>query len=359
MSKDQIRVGFIGLNPDSHWAATAHLPALQSLQDDYEIVAVANSTLESAQKTAKALDLPHAFASYKELVTYDQVDLVVVTVKVPHHFEMISAALNSGKHVYSEWPLGNGLEEAQKLAKLAKEKNVAVAIGTQMRYAPEVTYLKKLIEDGYVGQILSTSLIGSGGNWSNQTAEEYYYLFDKANGASMLEIPVAHTLVGVAEVLGDFSEISSKLYSNFNEVKIAETNEMKPKTAEDQILLQGKLESGAAFSVHYRGGVSKATNFLWEINGTEGDLQITGDTGHGQMANFSIKGAKSEDDSLQELEVPKEALEGWPEFPGARNVGHIYQLLAEDIKTGSRKAPNFEDGVKWHQLIAEIYPSAK
>lgn len=42
---DPVKVGFIGLNPDSHWASTAHVPALTSLPDDFEIAGVANSTL--------------------------------------------------------------------------------------------------------------------------------------------------------------------------------------------------------------------------------------------------------------------------------------------------------------------------
>ena len=58
-----LRIGFIGLNPDGHWAATAHLPALNSLTDKYALVGVANSTPESAHRTAEALGLPHAFAN--------------------------------------------------------------------------------------------------------------------------------------------------------------------------------------------------------------------------------------------------------------------------------------------------------
>src|SRR5207253_4259258 len=53
------------------------------------------------------------------------------------------------------------------------------------------------------------------------------------------------------------------------------TGERKPMTADDQVCVSGLLESGAALSIHYRGGRSRGTNLLWEINGTEGDLQLT------------------------------------------------------------------------------------
>lgn len=359
MNTEKIKVGFIGLNPDSHWAATAHLPSLQGkLSDKFEITSVANSSLDSAEKTKEALGLKNAFPNYKELVQSDDVDLVVVTVKVPYHYELVKAALEAGKHVFAEWPLGNGLEEAQKLEALAKEKGVVAAIDTQMRFSPETQYLKQLIADGFVGKVLSTTLIGSGLNWADTTNEELYYLFDKSTGAGMLEIPFAHTLVGLTEVLGDIDSLNATMFSNFSEVKVTDTDEVKPKTAEDQILIQGRLESGAALSVHYRGGVSKGTNLLWEINGTEGDIQVTSNMGHGQMAALSIAGAGNNDDKLKPLAPSKEELEGWPEFAGARNVGHIYELIAKDIRSGSRKAPSFTDGVKLHELLKTVEDSA-
>lgn len=64
--------------------------------------------------------------------------MVAVTVKVPYHFELVSLALNAGKHVYCEWSLGNGPEEARKRAALAEEKGVVAVAGTQARAAHEV-----------------------------------------------------------------------------------------------------------------------------------------------------------------------------------------------------------------------------
>jgi len=57
-----------------------------------------------------------------DLVNSAAVDVVAITVKVPYHFELAADALNAGKAVYCEWPLGNGLEEAERLAALAEKK---------------------------------------------------------------------------------------------------------------------------------------------------------------------------------------------------------------------------------------------
>ncbi|TVM30594.1 Gfo/Idh/MocA family protein [Oceanidesulfovibrio marinus] len=359
MNKKRISVGFIGLNPDSHWASMAHMPALKSLPDDFEVVGVANSTPESAQQTAKAFNLPHAFATPHDLVSSDAIDLVVVTVKVPYHYELVTAALNAGKNVHCEWPLGNGLAEARKLTKLAKEKGVVATVGNQMRVAPEVQHLRRLIADGYVGEVLSTSLIGDGGNWGAETIADLAYLFDKSNGATMLTIPFGHTMAGLKEVLGDFAEVSGRMLKRRDVVHITDTGETVPTTAEDQIMVHGVLQSGAAFSAHYRGGLSRGTNFLWEINGTEGDIQVTGDIGHGQMTQLSILGARGEDTEMKPLTPPAEMYNGLPESVIPRNVACVYARIANDIRNGTRETPSFEDALKLHELLDAIEQSSK
>src|SRR5256885_7453260 len=115
----RIRIGIIGANPDRGWAAQAHIPALKSLTDDFEITALSTSRRESADVASKLFGVPVAFDNHQDLVNSAVVDVVAVTVRVPYHLELATAALNAGKVVYCEWPLGNGLSEARYLASLA------------------------------------------------------------------------------------------------------------------------------------------------------------------------------------------------------------------------------------------------
>ena len=118
----RIRVGIIGANPNRGWAAQAHIPALKSLSDDFEITALSTSRRESADAASKLFGVPLAFDNHQDLVNSADVDVVAVTVKVPHHLELATAALDAGKAVYCEWPLGNGLDEARRLAAPASAK---------------------------------------------------------------------------------------------------------------------------------------------------------------------------------------------------------------------------------------------
>src|SRR5438309_7760454 len=120
----KIRVGIIGANPDRGWAAQAHIPALKSLADDFEITALSTTRRQSAEAAGKLFGVPNTFDNHQDLVNSPDVDVVVITVKVPYHLELVRAALEAGKAVYCEWPLGNGLKEAQTLAALAEKQGV-------------------------------------------------------------------------------------------------------------------------------------------------------------------------------------------------------------------------------------------
>src|SRR5437016_12890928 len=256
----RIRVGIIGANPDRGWAAQAHIPALTSLSDDFEITALSTTRRESADACGKLFGVPHAFDNHQELVTSPTVDVVAVTVKVPYHLELATAALDAGKAVYCEWPLGNGLKEAETLAALAKKKGALAVAGWQARSAPSVAYVRDLIEQGYIGEVLSTTLVGSGMGWGASVPPFNAYLNDKKNGATMLSIALGHAADALCYCLGEFRELSATMTVRRKTFTIAGTNETKPMTADDQVCVSGLLADGAAVAIHYRGGVSRGTN---------------------------------------------------------------------------------------------------
>src|SRR5206468_873526 len=288
------------------WAAQAHIPALRSLADDFEITALSTTRRESADAAGKLFDVAAAFDNHQELVNSPAVDVVAVTVKVPYHLELATAALEAGKAVYCEWPLGNGLNEAETLAALAKEKGVLAVAGLQARSAPSVAYVHDLIQQGFVGEVLSTTLIGSGMGWGPTVEPFNTYLNDKNNGATMLSIGLGHAADALCHCLGEIRELSATMAVRRRSFTIAGTGESKSMTAEDQVAVTGLLEGGAALSIHYRGGVSRGTNLLWEINGTEGDLQLAATGGQAQIWEMEVRGGKGEESSLELLPVPEQ-----------------------------------------------------
>jgi predicted dehydrogenase len=316
---------------------------------------LSTSRRESADAARNLFGVSLAFDNYRELVNSAAVDVVAVTVKVPYHLELASAALQAGKAVYCEWPLGNGLKEAEALASLAKKQKVLAVVGLQARSAPEVAYVRDLVRQGYVGEVLSTSLIGSGMGWGSSVEPFNVYLNDKKNGATMLSVALGHAADALCFCLGQFWELSATMAVRRATFTIAGAPEPEPMNTDDQVAVSGLLEGGAAASIHYRGGISRGTNLLWEINGTEGDLQLSSAGGQPQIFEMQIRGGRGNQSSLDVLPVPPQYSWAPPGAQGpVRNVAQAYSNFARDFREGTHLCPTFDDAVTRHRMLNAI-----
>jgi len=105
------------------------------------------------------------------------------------------------------------------------------------------------------------------------------------------------------------------------------------------------LGAGASRSIHYRGGHSRGTNLLWEINGTEGDLQLTAAGGQAQIFEMTVRGGKGAQSSLELLPVPQQYRWSPPQGP-ATNVAQAYARFALDYREGTHLCPTFDDAAR-------------
>src|SRR4029453_7893615 len=112
---NKIRLGFVGANGRPNWASQSHFPALLA-SPDVALTAVCTTRPESAEEARRTLGAQLAFHDYQTRVAS--------VVGVPEHYGPTRAALEAGKHVYTEWPLGRTTAEAVDLAALARSKGV-------------------------------------------------------------------------------------------------------------------------------------------------------------------------------------------------------------------------------------------
>src|SRR6267378_7069797 len=358
--KSMLGVGIVGVSPVRGWAATAHIPALRALPN-YEIRALSAHNAESARAAGEAFGVSAVFSDHEQLVTQADIDVVAVTVKVPHHRELVSAALAAGKAVYCEWPLGRDLDDARALAALAAEQRVHSVVGLQGRQAPAIEFVQDLLHDGYVGEVLSTTMVGLSIP-GDAVVKANAYMLDSTNGANLLTIAVGHSLDTLDYVLGEFADLSAVSDLRRPLIKIEETGEEVGKTAADQIAVIGTLTCGATASVHMREAVAGGTGFLWEINGTDGTLRITADGPLPGIFPITVAGAQGRNEPT-ELAVPVVLRQKWPaltslEGAPAYNVGRAYAAFAADLDNGTHTVPDFADAVRRHEVIAAIERSA-
>src|SRR3989454_4585219 len=230
-------VGLIGVSPVWGWAATAHIPALRALPN-YEIRALSARSAESARAAGEAFGVSAVYSDHEQLVIQPDIDVVVVTVKVPHHRELVSAALAAGKAVYCEWPLGRDLDDARAMAALAAEQGMRTVVGLQARQAPAIGFVRGLLSDGYVGEVLSTTMVGLSVP-GDVVGQPNAYMLDKTNGANVLTIAVGHSVDILNHALGEFADLSAVSDLRRPLITIEETGEQIVKTAADQIAVIG------------------------------------------------------------------------------------------------------------------------
>jgi predicted dehydrogenase len=358
--KSTLGVGIVGVSPVRGWAATAHIPALRALPS-YEIRALSAHNAESARAAGDVFGVSTVFSDHEQLVAQPDIDVVAVTVKVPHHRELVSAALAAGKAVYCEWPLGRDLDDARAMAVLAAEQGMRTVVGLQARQAPAIEFVQQLLRDGYVGEVLSTTMVGLSIP-GDVVGQPNAYMLDKTNGANLLTVPFGHSLDILNYVLGEFADLSAVSDVRRPLITIEETGEQIVKTAADQIAVIGTLRSGATASVHIREAVAGGTGFLWEINGTEGTLRITADAALPEIFPLTVAGAQGRNEPA-ELVVPTALTQKWPALTGlegapAFNVARVYAAFAADMANGTHTVPDFADAVRRHEVIAAIETSA-
>jgi len=360
MPGSTLGVGIIGVSPVRGWAATAHIPALRALPN-YEIRALSAHSAESARAAGEVFGVGASFSDHVQLVSQPDIDLVAVTVKVPHHRELVTAALAAGRAVYCEWPLGRDLDEARAMAGLAAEQGVRTVVGLQAHQAPAIEFVQELLSDGYVGEVVSTTMVGLSVP-GDRVGQPNAYMLDKTNGANVVTIALGHSLDVLNHVLGEFADLSAVSDLRRPLVTIEETGERIMKTAPDQIAVIGTLTSGATASIHIREAAAGGTGFSWEINGTDGTLRITAHEAQPQIFPLTVAGARGRNEP-DELAVPAALTRKWPALTSlqgapAYNVGRAYAAFASDIENDAHTVPDFADAVRRHEVIATIERSA-
>ena len=353
MVQEKIRIGIIGANVHYGWGNLAHLPALVHLPE-YEVVAICTAHQETAEESAKHYGVPLAFHDHQEMLSHPDIDAVAVVVRVPLHHRLTMDVLKAGKHVLTEWPLGANLKEAEDMAELARAAGVRAMVGLQGRFSPAFLTIKELIDQGFVGEVLSCHMTqirpGALGRDSRRT-----WMRDGSLGASTLTIPFGHSVDSLCMCVGEFSEVSAVTSTQVRQWNETDTGRTVDVTSADNVLVSGLLASGAVASVHVASVPSHGSGMNLEIYGREGTL-VASATTTTQIDPIRVKGARGGDGDLQELPIPDRhsyVPEGVPQGEPF-NVARMYQAFAEAIRTGRPVEPDFDSAVTRHKLVEAV-----
>jgi predicted dehydrogenase len=146
-SRERIRVAVIGAG----FSGSAHVDALSRLRD-VEVTGVLASSPDRAHAAAERLRVARGYASLADVLSDDDLDAVHICTPNVLHADMITAALDAGKHVLAEKPLALDAAQARTLASLAGRANVVTGVCFNYRHFPLVQQLRAEVRGGEYGR---------------------------------------------------------------------------------------------------------------------------------------------------------------------------------------------------------------
>ncbi|MDX1449883.1 MAG: Gfo/Idh/MocA family oxidoreductase, partial [Acidimicrobiia bacterium] len=267
-------------------------------------------------------------------------------------------ALDAGKHVFCEWPLGRNVEEAREMAELARSRGVVTGIGLQGHQDPTLAYVKDLHDHGWLGHMLSvnmTMLTGGAGRSHSSTA----WMGDVKNGANLMTIVAGHCLDIVAYCFGPLSEVAASVATTVPAWRLTDTDETIHVDAPDTVALTAELVGGGVLSFHVASVPFNGGGWRMAAHGTLGSLVAT-TPGLPQITPIALAGAQGEQ-PLGPLSVPERLLSA--PVRGAkgptRNVASAYARMSDAIRRGDPFIPDFEHAVGLHELLDVIEESSR
>ncbi|MFN8636468.1 MAG: Gfo/Idh/MocA family oxidoreductase [Chloroflexota bacterium] len=354
----KIRVGIVGatVTPGgSGWGANAHVPALNALPD-FELKAVCTAHEETAAASQAAFGAELAYHDFEEMIANPDIDLISVVVRVPGHHALVMSALEAGKAVFCEWPLGASVAEAEDMMQMANTRSVATAVGLQARSDAAIMYARELVQQGYVGELVCVNYCGVSQVVSRR-GNGRIWQGDRRNGANTLTIAGGHAIDAVNFVVGDFVEVTARLATRIAEWYNTDTGETMKVDSPDWINVAGRLAGGAEVSFLVTTVPSNPSGNRFEIYGREGTLVISG--GSPNVGPSKLFGSQG-DAPLAPIEPPEHFTLIPASIPAgpARNVAQGYMRLAQAMTSGAPYEPGFGHAVKQHALIAAIERSS-
>jgi len=122
--------------------------------EDVEVVAVADPDPAGRARAAQRAKAPRQYADFREMLAQEKPRLVSVAPRWSSlHHELALAALQSGAHLYCEKPFTSSLAEADELLAAAEKGGLKIAVAHQMRLAPSILHLKKMLDAGLIGEL--------------------------------------------------------------------------------------------------------------------------------------------------------------------------------------------------------------
>lgn len=266
-TKRRVGVGIIGTGNIS----TAYLKAMQGF-DVLNIVALADMKPEAAQKRAEEFGLA---AMQVDALLADPAVEIIVNLTIPRaHVEVGLRALETGKHVYGEKPLGITFAEGKKLIDAARAKGLRVGSAPDTFLGGGQQQARAVVDSGALGSIVGgTAFFACPGHEYWHPDPAFYY---DVGGGPVLDMG-PYYITGLVNLLGPVARVQAVSATPFRERVIRsepKRGQMMPVKVATHVSGTLIFASGALINITLSFDVPMHAHLPYELYGTEASLLV-------------------------------------------------------------------------------------
>ena len=324
MSK-RVRIGIVGAGGI---VKSRHLPALKAMPE-VDIVAVCNSTLESAQRFCNEF-LPEAqpMEHWPQLVSRDDIDAVWIGTTPQLHSEITCYALRAGKHVFCQARMAMNLAQSQVMweASMSNPELVAMLCPPPFGMKGDAT-MKRLLAEGAIGKPHQAVLHSLNGAWLDPEAPAHWRQRFEISGLQVLSFGIYVEVI--QRWLGDIVAIQAD-----GAVVIPERQGYEVEIP-DYLNVLCTFRSGAKANMTFSGVATHAPQDGIEIYGTEGTLTYNFVTDEIRLGKRNAE--------MQTIPIPADEAKEW-------TVERDFIKAVLD-PSAPRPKPDFLEGIKYMRVV--------
>lgn len=330
-----IRIGFIGLGGICRHR---HVPGLQKI-DGVELTAVVNRSRESSERAAKEFGIPHVCETAEELIARDDIDAAVIGTWPYMHKPLSIAALEAGKHVFCQARMAMNFGEARAMYH-ASEKAGLVAMLCPVPFGLSVgKTIAKILARGDLGDVTLVRVQSLANMFVDPNTHMNWRKDHRLSGINMhtlgMYIEVIHRWFGWTQSVSAESHI-------FTQQRPDETGQLVDVEIPDEYLVHSTTASGIPAQYTISTVAHHATDAI-HVHGTKGTLfydvfpdKLYFAEAGADLAPVAIESADAYD------------VENW----------RVEQDFIDAIRESAEYHPNFEDGLRYMQVLQAAHDSA-
>ena len=319
MAQETVKVGIIGAGGNTR---SRHIPGLQAIEG-VEIVGVCNRSQESSQRVADEFGIPKTYGNWQDAIADPDTNAIVIGTWPYMHCRATVAALRADKHVMCEARMAMNAREAHIMRTASRQKThlIAQIVPSPMTLRVDNT-IKRLIAEGYLGDVLAIEARAGGGFLDNEGPLQWRQDFD-LSGLNIMSMGIWYE--ALIRWVGEATRIMA-MGKTFVKMRPDADGVMRAVRIPEHIDVVGDLACGAQLHIQVSTVAGLAGAPEVHVFGSNGTLRFSGN---------KLYGGQKGDAELTEIDIPDTEVGGWrveEEFVNAIRGNEV--ITHTDFDTG-------------------------